>query len=207
MTGLGKLFKLFLSVFLSFQLGNIRHIRKVSFLHHAGRVRGHNGELCDERWGDDNNSSWGKERSLLKWHNGAFVPWGLFAQRFNRSLVAELAEPELVLKVVLLLSFCLSSPCLHTVTSASSWMYSWGFFWEGFDWRWCLVNGCSRFPVCDLGVFGACDRTWLCNGGLCSYNEKKMRMWFFFFFLSEQSAGCVSRQDRQTYSSPFLNGY
>lgn len=52
MTALGKLFKLFLSVFLSFQLGNIRHIRKVSFLHHAGRVRGHNGELCD-----DNNSS------------------------------------------------------------------------------------------------------------------------------------------------------
>lgn len=47
-------------------------------------------------------------RSLLKWHNGAFVPWGLFAQRLNRSLVAELAEPELVLKVVLLLSFFLS---------------------------------------------------------------------------------------------------
>lgn len=35
--------------FLSFQLGNIRHIRKFSFSHHAGGGRGHNGELCDKR--------------------------------------------------------------------------------------------------------------------------------------------------------------
>lgn len=32
--------------FLSFQLGNIRHIRNFSFFHHAGGGGGHDGELC-----------------------------------------------------------------------------------------------------------------------------------------------------------------
>lgn len=45
-TGLGKLFSDLSS--LSFQLGNIRHIRKISFFHHAGGGRGHNGELCNK---------------------------------------------------------------------------------------------------------------------------------------------------------------
>lgn len=35
--------------FLSFQLGNIRRIRKVSFLHQAGGGKGHDGELCNAR--------------------------------------------------------------------------------------------------------------------------------------------------------------
>lgn len=47
LTGLGKLFSNL--SFLSFQLGNIRHIRKISFFHHAVGGRGHNGELCNKR--------------------------------------------------------------------------------------------------------------------------------------------------------------
>lgn len=45
-TGLGQLFSNL--SFLSFQLGNIRHITKISFFHHAGGDKGHNGELCNE---------------------------------------------------------------------------------------------------------------------------------------------------------------
>lgn len=43
-------FQTFLS-FLSFQLGNISRIRKISFLHHADGGKGHNGELCNKRSG------------------------------------------------------------------------------------------------------------------------------------------------------------
>lgn len=46
-TGLGKLFSNL--SFLSFQLGNLRHIRKISFFHQAGGGTGHNGELCNKR--------------------------------------------------------------------------------------------------------------------------------------------------------------
>lgn len=35
--------------------GNIRHFRKISFFHHAGGGRGHNGELCNK--GSDYYSS------------------------------------------------------------------------------------------------------------------------------------------------------
>lgn len=46
-------FSFFLKIFpfLSFQLGNIRRIRKISFFHHAGGGRVHNGELCN-KWCD-----------------------------------------------------------------------------------------------------------------------------------------------------------
>lgn len=47
LTGLGNLFSNL--SFLSFQLGNIRHIRKISFFHHAGGGRGDDGELCNKR--------------------------------------------------------------------------------------------------------------------------------------------------------------
>lgn len=34
-------------MFLSFQLGNSRHIRKISFFQHVGGGKGDNGELCN----------------------------------------------------------------------------------------------------------------------------------------------------------------
>lgn len=52
---LGKLFSNL--SFLSFQLGNIRRFRKVSFLQHAGGGKGHDGELCNKKkWRDDHSS-------------------------------------------------------------------------------------------------------------------------------------------------------
>lgn len=72
-----------------------------------------------------------------------------------------------------------------------------GMVWLG----WYLVNGCSRFPVCDSGVFEACDLTWMSTRGLYLCNE----IFAFDSFLN--SSGCVSRQPGQTYSSSFRNGH
>lgn len=67
------------NLFLSFQLGNARHIRKISFFQHVGGGRGHNGELWTVLCGlITRGVRWHKGNDTQMWWFGLFIYWDNF---------------------------------------------------------------------------------------------------------------------------------
>lgn len=85
--------------FLSFQLGNIRHIRKVSFFHHAHGGKGHSGELCN-KWCDYYSSS----DEICCIHTSRII-CPLFKLELTTPMLQNWQSLKLTLKVVLLFFF------------------------------------------------------------------------------------------------------
>lgn len=111
-------------------------------------------------------------RQMQGWLSGVFIPQGIICPLFSPSL-----KPL---------------PCCRAgidgvVFQGGATLFSLSFVFPCTQWhnpddgcitelsgrvqlRWYLVNGCSRFPVCDTGVL-AYDWTWVWNSVLHSCNE------------------------------------